>query len=306
MEYLSMPHCRASTQHISPRVGDVLVTNLRAPLLAVLEDTSPGAHDTLMAACDPIRYRELGVKKWEEHGSCAENLVLTLGELNQRVGLKGRKAIGCDVTVNSVPPPLNLFMNVPYTEDGELSFAAPRGQRGDFIKFRAERDTIVVMSACPQDILEINGKKPMVAHFVVESPSEEDKMAASEHAQEAQRIIEKTRARTESEVRPKPPSKKPSSAGGPSQAPARAEASAPIRQGPPITTRQPTTVRQTSCPRPAPRKLNSAASSQASVPKKETHRVEDSPPLRATRQPTPRPGRQKPRKLERRTSTPRP
>jgi uncharacterized protein YcgI (DUF1989 family) len=195
MEFLSMPHTRASTNHLTPRVNDTLVSNLRAPLLTIVEDTSPGIHDTLIAACDPQRYRELGVENWEEHGSCAENLVMALNLLNEASGLSGAKAIGSDVTVNSVPAPLNLFMNIPWTQDGDISFDAPKGKRGDFVKMRAERDVVVVMSACPQDILEINAKKPMVAHFVVESPSPEDVKKSAEKEEEAKKVIDKAQQR---------------------------------------------------------------------------------------------------------------
>ncbi|KYG42383.1 hypothetical protein M433DRAFT_137295, partial [Acidomyces richmondensis BFW] len=177
MEYMSMAHSRAATLHLRPKVNDVLVSNLRAPMLTLVEDTSPGIHDTLMAACDPQRYRGLAVESWEQHGSCAENLVLALKELNERAGLKGAKGIGADVTVNSVPAPLNLFMNIPWDEEGDLAFKAPKGGAGDFVRFKAERDVVVVMSACPQDVLEINARRPTDAHFVVEEDGEETKAA---------------------------------------------------------------------------------------------------------------------------------
>ncbi|QIW98550.1 hypothetical protein AMS68_004068 [Peltaster fructicola] len=172
MEFLSMPHSRAATLHLRPQTNDTLVSNLRESILTLVEDSSPGIHDTLMAACDPQRYRGLGVENWHEHGSCAENLVLALKELNDRAGLKGAKAVGADVTINSVPAPLHLFMNVPWAE-GELSFDKPEGKEGDFVRFRAERDVVVVMSACPQDVLDINAKKPTDAHFIVEEDPEE-------------------------------------------------------------------------------------------------------------------------------------
>ena len=40
---------------------------------------------------------------------------------------------------------------------------------GDFVVLRAEQDVIVAFSACPQDILPINGQhtKPTEAHFEV-------------------------------------------------------------------------------------------------------------------------------------------
>lgn len=195
MEYMSMMHTRATTLHLSPRVGDTLMSNVRAPLLTVVEDTSPGVHDTLIAACDPQRYKELGAEKWEEHGSCAENCVLALKEMNERSGLTGKRAIGSDVTVNTVPAPLNLFMNIPWTQSGEVSFEPPKTKRGDYIKLRAERDVVVVMSACPQDLLSINGPKPMVAHFVVEASSPEDMKEAKQKEEESNTILAKAQRR---------------------------------------------------------------------------------------------------------------
>ena len=54
------------------QVGDVLVTNKRRPILTLVEDTSPGVHDTCMSACDIYRYRGLGVEG--HHDSCTDNL----------------------------------------------------------------------------------------------------------------------------------------------------------------------------------------------------------------------------------------
>jgi uncharacterized protein YcgI (DUF1989 family) len=269
MEFLSMSHTRASTLHISPRIGDVFVTNIRAPLFTLVEDTSPGAHDTLMAACDPLRYKELGADDWESHGSCAENLVSALHELNKKVGLKGRNAVGSDVSVNRIPDPLNLFVNVPWTTDGELRFESPNGRRGDYAKFRAERDSIVVMSACPQDITEINNKRPMVAHFVVESPSEADRKIAERRDREAQQIMEKARKRTEAEK---------------------------ARLGAATQKRQTASVHDSPQAR-VPAKLDRSRSGNL---QRDPGRIDL--PARP-KQPTPKPGRNRPKKLDRRASS---
>jgi len=174
MEYMSMAHTHAATEHLSPKVDDTLVSNLREPVLTVVEDTSPGAHDTLISACDPPRYKELGVKDWNQHGSCAENLVLALKELNDRAGLKGPKGIGAEVSIHSVPAPLNLFMNVPWTNSGDLEFASPKGSAGDYIRLRAERDVVVVMSSCPNDVQDHNNGTSEDAHFVVQEGDEDE------------------------------------------------------------------------------------------------------------------------------------
>ena len=172
MEYMSMSHSRAAMLHLRPKVNDTLVSNLREPMLTLVEDTSSGIHDTLIAACDPPRYMGLGVPKWEEHGSCAENLVLALKELNERAGLKGAKGVGAAITINSVPAPLNLFMNIPWDDEGDLGFHAPKCKKDDYVKLKAERDVVVIMSACPQDVLDINNKNPTDAHFLVEGGEE--------------------------------------------------------------------------------------------------------------------------------------
>lgn len=193
-----MPHTRASTTHLVPRVNDVLVSNIRQPMLTLTEDTC-GVHDTLIAACDPVRYQQLGVEKWEEHGSCAENLVLALKELNERAGLKGNKAIGADVTIHTVPAPLNLFMNIPWSDKGDVKFDAPKAKEGDYVRFRAERDVVVIMSACPQDVLDINTKDPKDGHFVVETPESD-----TDDEEDVRTKLEKTAAPAQKAEKKKP------------------------------------------------------------------------------------------------------
>jgi uncharacterized protein YcgI (DUF1989 family) len=60
-EYMSMEHTRGSISKINPKVGDTLLSNLQNPTMTITEDTSPRVHDTLIAACDAARYRQLGV-----------------------------------------------------------------------------------------------------------------------------------------------------------------------------------------------------------------------------------------------------
>ena len=152
-EFMSMEHTRATLVSIFPRVGDHLYTNKRVAILTITEDTTPGIHDTLMAACDNYRYGLLGCTEY--HDNCTDNL---------RAGMK---ELG--VEAPEVPSPLNLFMNIPVLEGGRLDFCEPVTKPGDYIAMRAEMDCIVAFSACPQDILPINGKggKPTEAHFAI-------------------------------------------------------------------------------------------------------------------------------------------
>ena len=191
MEYLSLPHTRAASHKLVPEVNDELLTNLRNPILTMVEDTSPGGHDTLTAACDANQYAALGVDKPAEHGSCAENLVFALREINERSGLKGAKAIGADITVNIAPTPLHLFMNAPLEAEGDfhddgagakgvtIKIHEPKGKKRCFVRFRAERDVVVVLSACPMDVGEQNGGRCMAANFMVEEQQAGEDLAAS-------------------------------------------------------------------------------------------------------------------------------
>lgn len=152
-EWMSMEHSRAYFLKLRPAVEDTLVTNQRRPILTLVEDTSGGAHDTLMAACDDPRYRLLGCTEY--HDNCTDNLTAALAEL----GLEKP----------ATPSPLNLFMNIPWTADGRLSWEEPVSRPGSYVTLRAEMDAVVAFSACPQDILPINGRagQPTEAHFRV-------------------------------------------------------------------------------------------------------------------------------------------
>jgi uncharacterized protein len=140
-EHLSMEHTRTATRRLIPRVGDTLVSNVRRPLLTVITDTSPGVHDTLIASCDPERYRQLGVEG--QHDNCRDNFEAALADLG--------------LAAPPLPAPLNLFMNVPWTPDGTLRFEPPVSRPGDLVRLRVETDLVVVMSACPQDLTPVNG-----------------------------------------------------------------------------------------------------------------------------------------------------
>lgn len=154
-EFLSMEHTRAGLLRLNPKVGDTLLTNRRRSILTLVEDTSGGVHDTLMAACDRHRYRQLGVEG--HHDNCTDNLHAAMAEL----GLEAPET----------PSPLNLFMNIPVTEGGTLAFEPPVSTPGSHVLLQAEIDLIIAFSACPQDIFPVNGvnRTPTEAHFAVES-----------------------------------------------------------------------------------------------------------------------------------------
>jgi uncharacterized protein YcgI (DUF1989 family) len=54
-------------------------------MLTIVEDTTEGIHDTLIAACDKHRYIELG--GGSNHRNCADNLVEGLSALGISLSL---------------------------------------------------------------------------------------------------------------------------------------------------------------------------------------------------------------------------
>jgi uncharacterized protein YcgI (DUF1989 family) len=145
-EFMSMEHTRAFLRRLCTRTGDPYMTNKRRPILTVTDDTSPGRHDTLVAACDTYRYKQLGHEG--HHDNCTENLADAL------------KALGLQAP--ETPAPLNLFMNIPWELNGDLFWNEPMSMAGDAVTLRAEMDAVVVFSCCPMDLLPINGKDGII------------------------------------------------------------------------------------------------------------------------------------------------
>jgi uncharacterized protein len=152
-EFMSMEHARAAMGRIIPKIGDMLVPNRQRPILRVVEDTSGGIHDTLIAACDRWRYELLGCPSY--HDNCADNLAAAMREL--------------DLVAPETPSPLNLFMNIPVLDGGRIEFLPPVSTPGSYLTLQTEMDCIVVFSACPQDMIPVNGAAmtPTEAHFQI-------------------------------------------------------------------------------------------------------------------------------------------
>jgi uncharacterized protein YcgI (DUF1989 family) len=140
-EFLSAGHTRASNWSLFPAIGQPFVTNRRRPILTLLEDTSPGIHDMLVPACDEERYRHLGAPG---HPSCGANLEVALAT----VGLAALAPI--------TPQPVNLFMPVSIGLGGSLTLGVSPARAGDRVVLRAELPVVVVLSACPQDLIPLN------------------------------------------------------------------------------------------------------------------------------------------------------
>ncbi|MEV7553172.1 urea carboxylase-associated family protein [Amycolatopsis sp. NPDC089917] len=151
-EHHSAAHTRAANDRLFPALGESFVTDRRRPILTLVEDTSPGEHDMLIPACDPARYAALGAPG---HRSCATNLREALSET------------GLSFT-GPTPQPINVFMRIPVDANGRLSWLTATSRPGDAVTLRAELDCVVVVSACPQDLVGISdaGLSPLAIETV--------------------------------------------------------------------------------------------------------------------------------------------
>jgi uncharacterized protein len=142
-EISSTAHTRAKNNSIMLQNGMGIYSNMRNKMLEIVEDTV-GRHDILYAACDPTRYSvDYGI---EGHANCREALADAL------------KPFG--VSYESVPDPVNWFMNVAILQRGELELRESLAERNDFVLLVATMDVAIGVSACPQDQNDINGGKP--------------------------------------------------------------------------------------------------------------------------------------------------
>lgn len=140
IEMMSVEHTRRTTGHLHPVVRDVFVSNRRTPMLRLDEDATEATHDTIVACCDRWLYRCLGAP--EGHANCHDNFLTALDEIG--------------IAAERVPNPLNLWMNVPVVGNS-VDLTGPLSQPGDYVVMRALAPLALVFSACPMDIVPING-----------------------------------------------------------------------------------------------------------------------------------------------------
>jgi urea carboxylase-associated protein 1 len=132
--------------------GSVLRTAEYDPLLTVVA-TDVEYHDTLGGACskesNTLRY---GFHTYSQH-ACADNF---LAELS-KYGMGKRDQVSN----------VNWFMNVPVDPDGALGIVDGISSPGLSVTIRAERDTLVVVSNCPQINNPCNGFNPSRAEMII-------------------------------------------------------------------------------------------------------------------------------------------
>jgi urea carboxylase-associated protein 1 len=126
------------------------------PLVTIVGDTC-GRHDTLGGACS----QESNVVRYGEHTRHMHACRNTF--LSQALAW-GRGLEKRDLSAN-----VNFFMNVPLTPDGHLTFEDGISAAGKYVELRADRDTLVLISNCPQLNNPCNGYDPTPVRLLIRS-----------------------------------------------------------------------------------------------------------------------------------------
>jgi urea carboxylase-associated protein 1 len=125
-----------------------------APLVTIVEDTC-GRHDTLGGACS----QESNVVRYGEQTRYMHACRNTF--------LAKALAWGRGLDKRDLSHNVNFFMNVPLTPDGGLEFADGISAPGKYVDLRADRDTLVLISNCPQLNNPCNGYDPTPVRLLI-------------------------------------------------------------------------------------------------------------------------------------------
>ena len=124
------------------------------PLVTIVADTC-GRHDTLGGACS----QESNVVRYGEH---TRHMHACRNTFLAQALAWGRGLDKRDLSAN-----VNFFMNVPLTPTGGLEFVDGLSAPGKYVELRADRDTLVLISNCPQLNNPCNAFDPTPVRLIV-------------------------------------------------------------------------------------------------------------------------------------------
>jgi hypothetical protein len=154
-ERYSAPDTIAAQGNLFLTTGTVLRSCEGRPLMTIVADDC-GRHDTVGGACS----KESNTLRYGHHTShqhaCVENFLAE----GARWGLGKRDLV----------PNINWYMNVPVEPDGTLGIVDGLSAPGLTVSLRAEVDTLVLVSNCPQMNNPCNGFDPTPVRMVVSAP----------------------------------------------------------------------------------------------------------------------------------------
>jgi uncharacterized protein YcgI (DUF1989 family) len=146
----SQARTKANQGKILLSVGDKLYTRDNNVLLEIVEDTY-GVHDLQYGMCSAWVYQNFRDKDYHGFDKGRMKVGGPMGvppfgcyEVIQNA-LKGR-----DIAPEDIPDPLNLFQTVDIDgKTGRMAIVDGRSKPGDYVTFKAHRDTLCALSACP-------------------------------------------------------------------------------------------------------------------------------------------------------------
>ncbi|WP_119268701.1 DUF1989 domain-containing protein [Taklimakanibacter deserti] len=140
LEWLSTSQTRNATERLFPLVGESFYSMKAEPMLTLIEDASPGPHDMLYPACDQALYDHVGLPN---HPNCQDNLITALAREN--------------ISIDFVPDPVDLFQNSLPQPNGRIDVLPSINPPGAYVRLKAERDILLVITACAVDFHPTNG-----------------------------------------------------------------------------------------------------------------------------------------------------
>jgi uncharacterized protein YcgI (DUF1989 family) len=163
---------------LHPTTGAALwSTPPEVALLTVVADTAPN-HDLTFPACTPLEYEQL--TGLAGHLSCSE----IHAELAGTLGLRPQDAD--DV--------LNLWLPTAVDEAGMLRWLPTWCRRGDRIDLRAEREVLLTLSTCPDDLFGASQYNPSPVRVIVRGSrsvgSHDERVTLLPHRADPRRALE--------------------------------------------------------------------------------------------------------------------
>jgi uncharacterized protein YcgI (DUF1989 family) len=142
---------------IHPSVGASLwSTPPEVPLLSIVADTAPG-HDLCFPPCSEREYeRHAGIGG---HLGCAE-----LHKAARVLQARALQTPGAPSTGDEV---LNLWLPSAVDDQGGLRSWPAACRRGDYVELRADRDVVVTLSTCPDDLFGSSQYEPGPVRVIV-------------------------------------------------------------------------------------------------------------------------------------------
>ncbi|HMS76184.1 urea amidolyase associated protein UAAP2 [Gordonia sp. (in: high G+C Gram-positive bacteria)] len=145
----------AAQGNIFLTTGSVIRDQESQPMMTIVAD-EVGNHDTIGGACsqesNTLRY---GHHTKHQH-ACVENFLIE----GSRHGLGKADLVGN----------INFFMNVPVDPDGSLGIVDGLSAPGKRLALRADTDTLVLISNCPQINNPCNGFDPTAIRLIITTP----------------------------------------------------------------------------------------------------------------------------------------